>query len=163
MKNKHILLRFIIGFACGVLQGAMVMFFISLGVNGIKGEYIPVLPSTVELFGSENLAVIMQTVLTGLMGVAYAMASLVYENPKWSFLKQSLMQFLITFPCILIVARVCWVPEAMEGYISLVCSVFAGYIVNFIIQFNIAKSNVRAINDRMEEYVKSLEDNNDSD
>ncbi len=162
MKNKQIFLRFIIGFACGILQGAMVMFFISIGVNGIKGEYIPVLPSTVRLFCSENLAVIMQTVLTGLLGAAYAMASFVYENPKWSFLKQSLMQFLITFPCILVVAAVCWVPVEKVGYISLAGSVFAGYIINFIIQLNVAKSNVKAINDKMEEYVKSLEDNNDS-
>ncbi len=161
MKNKHILLRFIIGFACGVLQGAMVMFFISLGVNGINGEYIPVLPSTVEMFGSENIAVTAQTVLTGLLGTAYAMASLVYENPRWSFLKQSLLQFLVTFPCILVVSRVCWVPVEIEGYISLACSVFAGYIINFIVQLNIAKNNVREINDKMEKYVKSLEDNDD--
>ncbi len=154
-------MRFIIGFACGVLQGAIVMFLVSLGVNGIKGEFIPVLPATVSLFGSENLAVIAQTVLTGMLGVAYAMASLVYENPRWSFLRQSLLQFLITFPCILIVAGICWVPAEKEGYISLACSVFAGYVVNFIIQFNLAKNNVQAINEKMEEYVKSLEDNND--
>ena len=162
MKSKHLFLRFIIGFSCGVLQGAFVVFCISLGINGIKGDYIPVLPATVRMFGSENLAVVVQTLLTGLLGVAYSMASLVYEKPRWSFLRQSLLQFLITFPCILITARICWVPDRIEGYISLCLSVLAGYIVNFIVQFNLAKNNVRAINEKMEEYVKSLEDNNDS-
>lgn len=162
MREKHIIMRFIIGFACGILQGALVVFLISLGINGINGEYIPVLPATVKMFGSENLAVVMQTVLTGLLGVAYAMAAMVYENPKNSFLKQSVQHFLITFPCILIVAAICWVPVEKEGYISLACGVFVGYVINFIIQFNLAKNDVRKINDKMDEYVKSLEDNNDS-
>ncbi len=162
MRNKHILVRFILGFGIGVLHGAMVVFFVSLGVNGIGGDYIPVVPEMVRIFGSENLAVIIQTLLTGFLGVAYAMASLVYDNPRWSFLKQSLLQFLITFPCILIVARICWLPDRIEGYWSLVISITAGYIINFIIHYNVAKSNVREINNKMEEYVKSLEDRDDS-
>ena len=163
MRKKHIIMRFVIGFACGVLQGALVVFLISLCVNGINGEYIPVLPATVEMFGSENLAVVMQTLLTGMLGVAYAMVAMVYENPKNSFLKQSLLHFLITFPCILVVAAICWVPVEKEGYISLAISVLMGYIINFIVQFNLAKNDVQKINDKMDEYVKSLEDNNDSD
>lgn len=163
MKNKHILVRFILGFAIGVLHGAMVVFLVSLAVNGIDGDYIPVVPETVRMFGSENLAVIVQILLTGFLGVAYAMASLVYENPKWSFLKQSLLQFLITFPYLMVVARICWTPEEAEGYWSLVISIAIGYIINFIIHYHIAKNNVCEINNKMEEYVKSLEDRNDSD
>lgn len=163
MKKKHILMRFIIGFGCGILHGAMVMFFVSLGVNGIGGEYIPVVPAMVRMFGSENLAVIVQTLMTGLLGVDYAMAALVYENPKRSFVKQSLLHFLATFPYLLVVARICWIPEEVQGYWSLAAGIIAGYIVNFVIQYNLAKSNVRAINSKMESYVKSLEDNDDSD
>ena len=163
MRNKHIFVRFILGFAIGVLHGAMVVFFVSLGVNGINGDYIPAVPETVRIFGSENLAVIVQTLLTGFLGVAYAMAALVYENPRWSFLKQSLLQFLITFPYLMVVARICWVPEHAEGYISLVCSILLGYIVNFIVQYNLAKRDVREINSKMNGYVQSLEDNDDSD
>ncbi len=155
-------MRFIIGFCIGVLHGAMVVFFVSLGVNGINGDYIPVVPETVRIFGSENLAVIAQTLLTGMLGVAYAMAAFVYENPKWSFVKQSILQFLITFPYLMIVARICWIPEHANGYWSLAVSILVGYIINFIIHYNLAKNDVREINNKMEDYVKSLEDHNDS-
>lgn len=163
MKKKRILMRFIIGFGCGVLHGAFVMFCVSLCINGVRGEYIPVVTETVRIFGSENLAVIMQTLMTGLLGVDYAMAAMVYENPKWSFVKQSLLQFLATFPYLMVVARICWIPEEAQGYLSLTGGIAVGYIINFIIQYNLAKNDVRAINSKMENYVKSLEDNNDSD
>ncbi len=163
MKKKHILLRFIIGFGCGVLHGAMVVYFVSLGVNGMGGDFMAVMPGTVEMFGSENLAVTVQTLMTGMLGVDYAMAAMIYENPKRSFLVQLLFHFAATFPYLMAVARVCWIPVETRGYISLTAGIAVGYVINFVVQYVLAKRNVRAINDKMETYVESLEDNYDSD
>lgn len=163
MKKKHILLRFIIGFGVGVLHGALVVYLVSIGVNGINGDFMAVMSGTVKLFGSENLAVTVQTLMTGMLGVDYAMAAMIYENPKRGFLAQSLLHFAATFPYLMAVAYVCWIPVETQGYISLTAGIAVGYVINFVIQYVLAKRNVREINDKMESYVESLEDSYDSD
>ena len=58
----------------GVLGGIVISYFITIGISLVFGDgnYYPCVPSLVERFGSEIAAVIIQTILSAVLGGGFA-------------------------------------------------------------------------------------------
>lgn len=154
MKLKSAVPRALLGFALGVFTGFVTMLIVSAFIG--NGQFVPVLDRLKDLCGGEMKALLVQTVLTGLIGVAYALASFFFET-RWSLLAQFAAYFAATFPVLVAVVLFCWMPEQPGGLISTLAPLPAGYVVTFFVRLGRAKSDVQCINERIEEYNENLE------
>ena len=155
MKLKNAILRALIGFGAGVMTGYLTMLIVSVCVGG--GEYIPALDRLVKICGGEMNAVLVQTVLTGLVGTAYALASFFFEN-RASLLSQFAAYFFTTFPLLAAVVLFCWMPEDKTGIISTVCTLPIGYVITFFVRLGRARQDVSEINSKIDDYSRALEE-----
>ncbi len=84
----------IIGFAGGIAIGH-IFNIIGSYLFG-SGLFYTVSPKIIAKYGSELNAVVVQTILTGLIGVVFSQSSLIYEKEEWSLLKQTVIHFFVT-------------------------------------------------------------------
>ena len=112
-------------------------------------------PELVEKVGSELNAVILQTVLSGILGAGFAMSSVILEIETWSLAKQTGIYFavicLVMFP-ISYVAK--WMPNTVGGVISYIAIFLGIFIVTWLIQYFIWKSKIKKINEKVKDVEK---------
>ena len=85
--------RALIGFPIGISIGNLIMILISLG--WANGYYSPCVPDLITAMGNEINAVIIQTVLCGLLGSGFSVSSVIWEIEDWSIVKQTGIYFLM--------------------------------------------------------------------
>ncbi|MFJ7949981.1 DUF3021 domain-containing protein [Lysinibacillus sp. NPDC096418] len=141
---KKLLSRAAGGFAYGILIGQVVQISISLKLG--QGQFMPVTPDFANLFNNEATAVIIQLLLTGVIGLTFAMSSTIFEIAKWGLLKQYLIHFFITAIVWVPVVAFCWMPKNMLS-IFIYCVSFLGtYLITWFIQYTISKKDIQQIN-----------------
>ena len=114
--KKKIIMRGLFGLPAGIAFGFIITIIISACIG--KGIYYPVKPSLIEVAGSELNAVILQTVLCGIMGAGFAMASVIWKLDSWSLAKQSGIYFLIVGVITLPVADIAnWMEHSVAGFL----------------------------------------------
>ena len=93
----------------GLLGGVVLSYLITIGISFTIGDgnYYPCVPSLTERFGNEVTAVIVQTVLSAILGAGFAGCSLIWEKDEWSLLKQTSIYFLIVSGFMMVVAYFC--------------------------------------------------------
>ncbi|MEN6340189.1 MAG: DUF3021 domain-containing protein [Clostridiaceae bacterium] len=145
---KKVLLRCLFGAPIGLAIGTIITIIISLTFG--DGMYYAVVPELITDCGSEINAVVFQSILSLIYGAAWAGASLVWENERWSILKQTVMHLIIcsaaTFP-IAYFAR--WMPHTVNGvllYFGIFAVVYAGV---WFSQYSAMKKKVEQINKRL--------------
>ena len=74
--KKQIIKRGLVGFPVGIAIGFVITLMISAFIG--DGYYYPVTPELIGSTGNELNAVILQTVLCGIMGSGFAMASVIW-------------------------------------------------------------------------------------
>lgn len=81
----------------GVLGGIVICYLITIGISISLGDgnFYPCVPSLIKQFGNEITAVIVQTILSALLGAGFAVSSLIWEKDDWSLLKQTSVYFAI--------------------------------------------------------------------
>ena len=89
--KKQIIKSGLFGLPVGIAIGFVIPLLISATIG--DGNYYPVTPQLIETMGNELHAVMVQTVLCGLMGAGFAMASVIWELDSWSLAKQSGVYF----------------------------------------------------------------------
>ena len=121
--KKKVLQRGLFGIPTGIAIGYVIT------VWG-DGSYYPCVPAFVDAMGSEIRAVVVQTVLCGLVGMVYAAGSVVWEVDRWSLAGQTAAYFLITLGSVLPVAYAAyWMERSVAGvlgYVAIFCAIFAG-------------------------------------
>ncbi|MCG8638358.1 MAG: DUF3021 domain-containing protein [Desulfobacterales bacterium] len=132
------------GFAYGVLLGQIIAIIISLSFG--DGKFYQVIPEFRALFENEITAVIVQVILTGIVGTVFATASIVFEFEKWSVLKQCLVHFFITAAFWIPIVYLCWMPQNVQGILIYLANFLGVYVINWLIQYFIAKNDVKKIN-----------------
>jgi hypothetical protein len=114
--TKKIILRGLLGMPIGLAISYIVTLIVSIIVG--KGNYYPVVPDTINTFGTELNAVIIQTVLSMLYGAVWGGASVIWELENWSLLKQSATHLILvsvaTFPVAFFMH---WMPQNFLGVI----------------------------------------------
>lgn len=141
---KKACIRGFSGFAVGVLIGQIVSIIISLSLA--DGNFYQYIPAFRALFPNEIQTVIAQTVLTGLVGTAFAASSLIFEIDRWGSLKQYIVHFFITAAFWVPVTYLCWMPEDRRGLITCLLSFLTTYVITWLTQYFVTKNDIRKIN-----------------
>lgn len=125
-KMKNVMKRAALGVPLGIALGHVITVFVSLGWG--NGHFAPCVPAMVEMVGSELGAVMLQTLLCGILGAAFSGAAVVWEMEEWSLAKQSGVYFLTTALVMLPIAYVNhWMEHSVKG--------FMGYLGIFTLVF----------------------------
>ncbi|PGZ57394.1 hypothetical protein COE58_26005 [Bacillus cereus] len=141
---KNLISRVFGGFVIGVIIGQVVQILISLKLG--HGEYISVVDHFRSFFVSEMTAVFVQILLTGIIGVAFATSSLVFEIAKWSLLKQYIVHFCITALVWVPIVTLLWMPKTFISTMIFFISFLGTYVVTWVIQYMISKNDIKQIN-----------------
>lgn len=146
--KKNLIQRGFFGFPIGIAINYIITLIISILIG--DGLFYPVNPDLINTMGNELNAVLLQTLLCGIMGTGFAMASIIWELDSWSIAKQSVIYFsvacLVTFP-ISYVAK--WMPHSVIGTTVYVGIFIFILVFVWLIQYCIYKRNIRRINEKL--------------
>ena len=146
--TKKIMKRMWIGLPVGIAMGYIITLIISAFIG--DGIFHPVTPELVEKMDNELNAVILQTVLCGVLGVGFAAASVIWELDSWSLAKQSGVYFLVIGIILLPIAYVTnWMQHTVVGFLSYI-GIFVGiFIAAWLSQYLCWKQRIKKMNDRV--------------
>ncbi len=146
--KKKILLRSILGFPIGLAIGYAITIILSL--IWANGYYAPCVPELIVIMGSEINAVLLQAFLCGILGMGFGASSIIWEIENWGLVKQTGIYFLIISVIMIPIAYVTyWMEHSLKGilsYFGIFASIFVGI---WIIQYIIAKNNVKKMNETL--------------
>lgn len=146
--KKKIIMRSLLGFPIGIAIGQFITILISLG--WASGDYVPCASRFVSIMGNEINAVILQTVLCGMLGTGFAASSVVYSLDHWSLVKQTGIYFSIISIIMLPVAYFAyWMEHSVVGFLLYFGIFVLIFAVIWIMQFGIGKYNVRKMNAKL--------------
>ena len=142
--KKKVLKRGLFGFPMGIAMGYVITIIISLA----QGDgYYSVVPSLVDTVGSEIGAVVVQTILSGVLGAVSAAISVIWEMENWSIAKQTGLYFLGLSVAMCPIAYFAhWMPHSLIGFTIYFASFVAIFIIIWVIQYFIWRSKINAIN-----------------
>ncbi len=151
--KKKIILRLSLGFPIGVTIGQIISIVISL--IWAKGNYAPCVPELAVAMGNEINAIILQTILCGLLGMGFAASSVIWEVEHWGITKQTGIYFLIVSIIMMPIAYFTyWMEHSIAGFLSYFGIFTLIFVIVWIIQFTIGRHNVRKINENLQTYRK---------
>ena len=143
--KKKVIVRGLLGFPLGIAMGYIITIIISLGWG--DGYYLPVVPTLIDEVGSEIGAVVVQTLLCGLLGAASAAISVIWEIENWSIAKQTGLYFLGLSTAMFPIAYFAhWMERSFIGIVGYFAMFTALFIVIWVIQYLIWKNKIKRIN-----------------
>lgn len=150
--KKQIIKRGLFGLPVGIAIGFVIPLLISVAVG--DGNYYPVTPELIDTMGNELSAVMLQTILCGLMGAGFAMASIIWELDSWSLAKQSGVYFFLACLLMLPIAYVAnWMEHSVRGVL-----VYVGiFVVIFLSVWMTQYLIWRRIINKMNHFVRKEE------
>ena len=144
--KKQIIKRGLVGFPVGIAIGFVITLMISAFIG--DGYYYPVTPELIGSTGNELNAVILQTVLCGIMGSGFAMASVIWELDSWSLAKQSGIYFLIACIIMFPIAYITnWMKHSFSGILSYVGIFVVIFVVVWLAQYLSWRHKIKKMND----------------
>lgn len=148
--KKNTIFRILVG----LLGGIVISYLITIGVSLVYGDgnYYPCVPSLIERFGSEVNAVIIQTILSAVLGAGFAGCSVIWEKDEWSLLKQTGIYFAIVSVLMMTIAYICeWMEHSVSGVLSYFAIFFGIFIVIWVVQYLIWKKRISKIKKKLKE------------
>ena len=128
---SRVLYSFPIGISCSV--GISLLLSLIFG----EGKYYPFASPLVLFTGSEVKAMLMQTILSGILGSVFGGMSFIWEMERWSILKQTAVYFLsVSIPMMGISYLLYWMEHSLSGFLLY----FLIFVMVFIVVwfFNLA-------------------------
>ena len=148
--KKKIIGRGILGFPTGIAIGHAITVIVSFCMR--DGLFYPVTQQLIQTMGNELNAVILQTVLCGMMGGGFAMASVIWGMESWSLVKQSGIYFAIACVLILPIAYIMnWMSHTLAGVLSYVGIFVAIFMAAWLIQYILWKVKIKKMNEKIKE------------
>ncbi|HHX70117.1 MAG TPA: DUF3021 domain-containing protein [Gallicola sp.] len=148
MKRK-LIIRIILGFIVGAIIGNLITLLVNLGY-GEKASIVS--PHQVEAIG-KLWAIILQTILSGLLGVTGVGGIYFYDIESWSLLKSTiahslsiLIGFIVVFPVLK------WVPFTFWSCLIIAIIVSVVYALIWLIMYLIWKKEVEKMNEDLKSY-----------
>ncbi len=146
--KKKIALRGMLGFPLGITMGYLITIIVSL-IWG-NGHYAPCVPDLVTTMGSEINAVMLQTLLCGILGAGFGIASVIWDMENWGIVKQTGIYFLIVSVIMMPIAYIThWMEHSLKGILLYFGIFFIIFVIIWIVQFVIAKHNVKRLNETL--------------
>lgn len=144
--KKKIVLRSLLGFPLGLAMGYMITIIISLVFA--DGYYSPCVPELTTTMGSEINAVLFQAFLCAILGSGFGAASVIWEMEDWGLVKQTGIYFSSVSVIMMPIALVThWMEHSLKGILSYFGIFFIIFAAIWVIQYAIAKRNVKKMND----------------
>ena len=141
-------MRSLLGFPIGIAIGYLITILTSLG--WANGYYLPCVPELISVMGNEINAVILQTVLCGILGTGFAASSIIWEMDNWSIVKQTGIYFSINSVIMLPIAYFAyWMEHSIVGFFIYFGIFVLIFVIIWITQFVIVKHNIRKINEKL--------------
>lgn len=128
---SRVLYSFPIGISCSV--GISLLLSLIFG----EGKYYPFASPLVLFTGSEVKAMLLQTILSGILGSVFGGMSFIWEIERWSILKQTAVYFLsVSIPMMGISYLLYWMEHSLSGFLLY----FLIFVMVFIVVwfFNLA-------------------------
>lgn len=150
MKNikKEVLKRLFLGVPFGITIGSVITILISVGLG--DGAYYPCVPALIETVGTPLYAVILQTVLCGVLGAVSCAGSVIFSLDGWSILKQSGIYFLILSAAMMPIAYVLyWMEHSLWGAIGYFFMFVLIFIFVWISQYIMWKRKLKKMNQKL--------------
>ena len=146
--KKNVLQRALLGIPLGISLGYVITILISL-ING-NGEYFSVPPQLVLDLENEINAVLMQTLLCGILGGGFAAASVIWELEDWSLVKQTGIYFLIASLLMMPVAWLAnWMEHSFRGFVIYFGVFLIIFVIIWLIQYLIIRKNIKKMNGKI--------------
>lgn len=125
--KKTLIHRGLLGFPLGIAIGYAITLFVSIGIGG--NCYYSVNQELINTAGTELNAVLLQTLLCGIMGSLFAMGSVVWDIDTWSLTKQTAAYFVIACLAMFPISYFAgWMPHSVVGavlYTGIFIAIFA--------------------------------------
>lgn len=145
--KRMVLFRTLNGVAAGIALSHVIALLSSLG----SGDYLPCAPALIMACGGTLGAVVLQTILSAVLGAVFGVASVIWSLERWSITRQTAVYFAVTAAVMLPVAYVCcWTERSLTGvlcYGGIYLGIFA---LIWLFQFLAAWRSVRHLNGKLE-------------
>lgn len=146
--KKKVILRGLFGLPVGIAIGFVITLLISICIG--DGAFYPVTPELIQMMGNQLNAVILQTILCAIIGVGFAMASVIWEIDSWSLAKQSGVYFLVISVVMLPIAYFAnWMKHSIAGVLSYVGIFVMFFAAVWISQYLLWKRRIKKMNARI--------------
>ncbi len=143
--KKKIIWHSILGFPVGIAIGYVITILISLFFG--NGYYTPCVPALLSTMGDEIHAVLIQALLSGILGAGFAAGSVVWKIENWGITKQTGIYFIILSVIMLPIAYfLYWMEHSIIGFLSYFGIFVLIFACIWIIQFVIRKHTVKKMN-----------------
>lgn len=147
--RKKLLFRCLIGAPIGLAISTMITIGISLAIS--DGSYYAVVPELADGCGTEINAVMLQALSAMLYGAVWAGASLIWEQERWSLLRQTATHLAVcsaaTFP---IAYFLRWMEAGLMGIAKYFGIFFGIYLLVWLFQYSSISRRIRQINAKMQ-------------
>lgn len=147
---KKVLARGLTAFAFGIAGGQMVVMIVAL-ISG-NPDFTPLVPEFAARFNSTLIAVGVQNLCTGLVGLAFGLSSFIFDIEKWGFLRQAAVYFMLTAAVWIPVSIFCWgLGTHPSALFSVLASFIFSYALTLFLQHMHCKKAVLLINKKLNE------------
>lgn len=146
---KELIKRGASGFGNSAVCGLIVNLILELAVRHYTGnpDYVPLSPEFIALFPTVTAAVEVNILLYGLIGAAFAVATVIYECDRLGFIVQNLIYFVLTglvwVPVLILLWQLQRYPQALAGTLA---GFFGTYVIMSYVGYRITQKDVVAIN-----------------
>ena len=142
---KKIVSRVLYSFPIGISCSVGISLFLSLLFG--EGKYYPFAASLVFFTGSGVKAMLMQTILSGILGSVFGGMSFIWEIERWSILKQTAVYFLsVSIPMMGISYLLYWMEHSLNGFLLYFLIFVMVFFVVWLFNFAIYWFKVRRMN-----------------
>lgn len=142
--------RGVVSFALCVTVNIIVLMIKTMSTVKMTGDAqaMPELvPEYAAFFDNPFMALMVQTLLCGLIGFAFGCCSVIMEIAKWSMVRQAVVHFLLTACVWVPVSIFCWgLGRYLISFISVFLSMVFTYTVVWTCQIIICRREVAQIN-----------------
>lgn len=148
--KKEIMKRSLIGFPIGITIGQFITILISLKWG--NGDYSPYVPELVSAMGSEIHAIILQSILCGILGMGFAAASFIWQIDHWSIVRQTGIYFLTISIIMLPIAYFAyWMEHSLVGFLSYFGVFVFIFVILWVITYVMGRYNVKRMNGKLQQ------------
>ena len=145
---KEIIKRSLLGFMIGVFVGETILILES--INAADGAFYAVSAYLTSQTGSELTAVIVQYLITGILGLTFSTGSIIFELDRWSLLLQTIVHFAVTSVIMYLAGFICgWFPHTAASTAIWFVMFIIIYIIFWVSFYNYFKKKTREINETL--------------
>lgn len=139
--------RIVLGIILGIVIGYLINIIISIIIN--DGQFYVASPYLYKITKTELSAVILQTLISMMIGIFYSLIDIVYDIKNLTILKKTIIHYVLTFSFLVVVAYVFWIPHNLKSLIAFMIIYTLIYIVIWIINYIILKIKINNINQKL--------------